>query len=114
MEILHTKGNEEDTSKPAIFRCLADYVVQYDLRGTEPIAGEDADAFGLVNGPYTCYPYWREQLNANLARAGMPFVNIPTWIGGKMSAIPFSGNSEDVSTRLRLAAQSLTHPKGTR
>jgi hypothetical protein len=105
MDILHTK--EDDGTKPPIFTCSSTYVVQYNIRAGDPVGEEDLQAFARMNGPYTCYPYWREYLNASLSRAGLPFMSLPPWLGGKMAALPFPAESaRAVSDQLATSASS--------
>lgn len=77
LAIVGTNGNIE--GQEPFVRIAAefhlDYVLPEDVEATE----EELDTFARVNGVFNAWPYFREVIQATLARMALPAVTIPVF-----------------------------------
>ena len=57
----------------------AKFLLAYKIDDTAKIIKRNIDAFGQINGLYNAWPYWREFVQATIARMGLPKLVIPVF-----------------------------------
>ena len=55
------------------------FELSYKVPDDESFSSEDLDAFGQVNAVFNAWPYWRELVQASLARMSMPLLAVPVF-----------------------------------
>ena len=55
------------------------FELSYKVPDDESFSSEELDAFGQVNAVFNAWPYWRELVQASLARMSMPLLAVPVF-----------------------------------
>ena len=55
------------------------FELSYKIPDDESFSSEELDAFGQVNAVFNAWPYWRELVQASLARMSMPPLMVPVF-----------------------------------
>ena len=55
------------------------FELSYKVPDDESFSSEELDAFGQVNAVFNAWPYWRELVQASLARMSMPLHAVPVF-----------------------------------
>ena len=55
------------------------FELSYKIPDDESFSSEELDAFGQVNAVFNAWPYWRELVQASLARMSMPPLTVPVF-----------------------------------
>ena len=74
MEI-HSAGDEEKLQA----EIRGTFELSYKVPDDESFSSEELDAFGQVNAVFNAWPYWRELVQASLARMSMPLLTVPVF-----------------------------------
>lgn len=69
----------DEPEADAALEVEATFVLQYSLSRAEGVTSEDLTAFGLINGVYNAWPYWREFVQNTTARMGLPTITAPVF-----------------------------------
>ena len=67
------KGNE------CAFRVEAQFLLAYTAENLTGLKRPNYKEFGLLNGVYNAWPYWREFLQSTFTRMGLPSFTIPVF-----------------------------------
>ena len=70
------KGDEESEATPLV-SVEAKFVVIYTIEGFDGLDDDSIAAFGVTNGVFNVWPYWREFAQNSLLRMGLPVITIP-------------------------------------
>ncbi|MBU1155240.1 MAG: hypothetical protein KJ921_05290 [Proteobacteria bacterium] len=68
-DILEINGPENSEE---LFILEATFKLTYKLSNRKNITKNDVASFGILNGPYNAWSYWREYLQNTMLRAGLP------------------------------------------
>lgn len=83
-------GSPSVISSGLRFLAHADFHITYQIGpGVAPTQAE-LDAFGVLNAPLNCTPYWREFLDSALRRSGLPPVLAPLYKSDPQTNAPAS------------------------
>ncbi len=55
------------------------FELTYEVPKGESFSSEELDAFGHLNAVFNAWPYWRELVQASLARMSMPPLTVPVF-----------------------------------
>ena len=55
------------------------FELSYEIPEDESFSSEELEAFGEVNAVFNAWPYWRELVQASLARMSMPPLTVPVF-----------------------------------
>ncbi|MCY4075174.1 MAG: hypothetical protein OXH04_07075 [Acidobacteria bacterium] len=55
------------------------FELSYEIPDDETFSSEELEAFGEVNAVFNAWPYWRELVQASLARMSMPPLTVPVF-----------------------------------
>ena len=66
------------------------FELSYRFPEEESFSSEELTAFGQVNAVFNAWPYWRELVQASLARMSMPTLTVPVF-----RVVPEEGASEE-------------------
>ena len=55
------------------------FELSYKIPDNENFSSEELEAFGHVNAVFNAWPYWRELVQASLARMSMPPLTVPVF-----------------------------------
>ena len=55
------------------------FELSYKVPDDESFSSEELDEFGQVNAVFNAWPYWRELVQASLARMSMPLLAVPVF-----------------------------------
>ena len=58
---------------------LGTFELSYKVPDDESFSSEELDAFGQGNAVFNAWPYWRELVQASLARMSMPLLTVPVF-----------------------------------
>jgi len=64
--------NKKTKDVEVLFTLEATFKLTYELRNRNHITKNDVASFGVLNGPYNAWPYWREFHQNTMLRAGLP------------------------------------------
>lgn len=84
MEV-HSTGDEEELQA----EIRSTFELSYRLPGGETFSQDELRAFAQINAVFNAWPYWREFVQASLARMSMPILTVPVF------RLPASEPSED-------------------
>lgn len=70
------RGNDEGKLQIEIH---GTFELSYRIPGDERFSNEELAEFGRVNAVFNAWPYWREYVQASLARMSMPILTIPVF-----------------------------------
>lgn len=73
-----TAFTEQNKQKPVI-SIEASFVLAYTLTTTEGLTKKGYEEFANMNGTFNAWPYWREFVQATIARMGLPPLTIPVY-----------------------------------
>ncbi len=69
---------ESKTRKPVIL-INASFVLSYKIENFEGLTQKAFEQFANLNGIYNAWPYWREFVQNNVVRMGLPPLSIPVF-----------------------------------
>ena len=69
----------DDPAHPAPIEISARFRVTYIASSLGGLTDEHIEAFGELNGVYNVWPYWREYVQAVIARMGLPPLTLPVF-----------------------------------
>ena len=55
------------------------FELSYEIPDDESFSSDELEAFGEVNAVFNAWPYWRELVQASLARMSMPPLTVPVF-----------------------------------
>ena len=55
------------------------FELSYQIPDDESFSSEEIEAFAQVNAVFNAWPYWRELVQASLARMAMPVLTVPVF-----------------------------------
>jgi preprotein translocase subunit SecB len=100
-ETFAQKGEEADINNAPI-RIQGEYELEYSLESFDNIKPENIRAFGLMNGVYNAWPYWREFVQSMTVRMGLPPLTLPV-ITGKFLENYYNKQKKDESQEMECA-----------
>ena len=71
--------HEESDEKKMQAEIHGIYELSYRVPSKGNLSAEELDEFGRVNAVFNAWPYWREYVQASLARMSMPSFTIPVF-----------------------------------
>ena len=71
-----SSASDEETLQAEI---RGTFELSYKVPADESFSSEELDAFGQVNAAFNAWPYWRELVQASLARMSMPILTVPVF-----------------------------------
>ena len=69
------------------------FELSYEIPDDESFSSEELEAFGEMNAVFNAWPYWRELVQASLARMSMPPLTVPVF---RVAPADTADESEDV------------------
>lgn len=69
----------DEPAAKSVLKVQATFILEYSLSDIEGITPLDLTAFGLINGAYNAWPYWREFLQNTTTRMGLPPITAPVF-----------------------------------
>lgn len=87
---VRSTGDEEELQA----EIRSTFELSYRLSGGETFSPEELQVFAQVNAVFNAWPYWREFVQASLARVSMPVLTVPVF---RLSAGAPSEDDEDDS-----------------
>ena len=55
------------------------FELSYEIPDDEIFSAEELEAFADMNAVFNAWPYWRELIQASLARMGLPVLTVPVF-----------------------------------
>ena len=71
------RGQEANSDARALLAMSATFVAEYSFQTEVELSAEECRAFADANGIMTCWPYWRELVQSNIARMALPPLTLP-------------------------------------
>lgn len=68
------------------------FELSYEIPDDESFSSEEFEAFGDVNAVFNAWPYWRELVQASLARMSMPPLTVPVF---RVAPVDTADDTED-------------------
>ncbi|MBN2377350.1 MAG: hypothetical protein JXD22_13185 [Sedimentisphaerales bacterium] len=78
-EFKMTAKPEKSAADKLSLSIQAKFLLAYTIDSTAIFTKKNIDAFGQINGIYNAWPYWREFVQATIARMGLPKLVIPVF-----------------------------------
>ncbi len=72
---VHSQGDDEDLQAEV----RGTFGLSYKIPTGESFSSEELTAFAGINAVFNAWPYWRELVQASLARMSMPTLTVPVF-----------------------------------
>ena len=72
-------GHNETDEEKMLVEIRGAFELSYQLPSDESFSTEELEEFGQVNAVFNAWPYWREYVQASMARMSMPVLTIPVF-----------------------------------
>jgi preprotein translocase subunit SecB len=74
---MEVRSTDDDEKLQAEIR--GTFELSYEIPDDDSFSSEELEAFGEVNAVFNAWPYWRELVQASLARMSMPPLTMPVF-----------------------------------